>query len=85
MKIVKFNTLTFLLQIQLAIYNLFLYLKNLCNKEIDCLSKIIEKKNLKKTNKHTHTQKNKNKNKKKKKKKKKKKNGEWMVCGFHTP
>ena len=43
MKIVKFNTLTFLLQLQLAIYNLFLYLKDLCNKEIDCLLKIIEK------------------------------------------
>ena len=61
MKIVKFNTLTFLLYLQLAIYNLFLYLKDLCNKEID-------KKKLQK-----------------KKKKKKKKNGEWMVCGFHTP
>ena len=43
MKIVKFNTLTFLLQLQLAIYNSFLYLKDLCNKEIDCLLNIIEK------------------------------------------
>ena len=43
MKIVKFNSLTFLLELHLAIYNLFLYLKDLCNKEIDCLSKIIEK------------------------------------------
>ena len=43
MKIVKFNTLTFLLELQLAIYNLFLYLKDLSNKEIECLLKIIEK------------------------------------------
>ena len=43
MEIVKFNTLTFLLELQLAIYNLFLYLKDLCNKENDCLLKIIEK------------------------------------------
>ena len=42
MKIKKINILTFL------IYKIFLYLKDLCNKESDCLSKIIEKKNLKK-------------------------------------
>ena len=42
-KIVKFNVLTFLLQLQLVIFNLFLYLKVLFNKEIDCLSKITEK------------------------------------------
>ena len=36
---------------QFAIYNLFLYLKDLCNKEIDCLSKIIEKNFKKKNNK----------------------------------
>ena len=45
-KIVKFNTLKFLLLLQLAICNLFsnllLYLKDLFNKEIDYLSKIIE-------------------------------------------
>ena len=43
MKIVKFNTLTSLLKLQLTIYNLFLYWKALCNKEIDCLMSIIEK------------------------------------------
>ena len=43
MKIVKFNTLTFLLSLQLAIYNLFLYLKDQCNKKIDCLLNIKEK------------------------------------------
>ena len=49
--------------LQLAIYNLFLYLKDLCNKEIDCLSKIIEKKKNTKKNK-TKTKRLKKKNKK---------------------
>ena len=50
MKIVKFNTLTFLLKLQLAIYNLFLYLKDLTcvAKKLIFLSKIIEKKTKKK-------------------------------------
>ena len=63
------NTLKFLLKLQLSVYNLLLYLKDLCNKEIDCLSKIKEKK-LKKQNK-----------KKKKKKKKKTTENVWSV-GF---
>ena len=42
MRVVEFGTLAFLLCLQLAVYDLFLCLGDLCSGEVDCLLSIVE-------------------------------------------